>query len=253
MLHNQYAIMLEPITLYCLPCAGARATMYLRWKKLLPSWITVKPVELPGRGCRVSELPQESYATLTENLCDELASTLPERYALFGHSMGALLAYGIAQGLSARKLPLPTALLVAGCAAPSRQDSGRYHKIQSEAALIADLSKQGGTPKEVFDNQELLRMTLDLLRVDYRVCGSFEYAQLPPLPIPIHCFGGRADEINAVRLNDWRMESTQAFTLDWFDGGHFFLRHSEEWFMFTLKKRLLESRMETLRGMFATA
>lgn len=245
--------MLKPITLYCLPCAGARATMYLRWKKLLPSWITVKPVELPGRGSRVSESPQESYAILTENLCDELAATLPERYALFGHSMGALLVYGIAQGLSVRKLPLPAALLVAGCAAPSCQDSGRYHKIQSEAALMADLIKQGGTPKEVFDNQELLGMTLDLLRVDYRVCGSFEYAQLPPLSIPIHGFGGRSDEINAARLNYWRLESTQAFTLDWFDGGHFFLRQSEEWFMFTLKKRLQESLMEAPRGVSATA
>jgi len=245
--------MLKPITLFCLPCAGARATMYLRWKKLLPSWITVKPVELPGRGSGVSESLQESYAALTENLCDELASTLPERYALFGHSMGALPAYGIAQGLSARELPLPAALLVAGCAAPSRQDSGRYHKIQSEAALIADLSKQGGTPEEVFNSPELLAMTLDLLRLDYRVCGSFQYAQLPSLPIPIHSFGGRADEIDAVKLNDWRLESARTFTLDWFDGRHFFLRQSEEWFMFTLKKRLQESRMEALREMSATA
>ncbi|MBA3754871.1 MAG: thioesterase [Nitrosomonas sp.] len=245
--------MLKPITLFCLPCAGARATMYLRWKKLLPSWITIKPVELPGRGSRVSESPQESYAALTENLCDELASALPERYALFGHSMGALLAYGIAQGLSARELPLPAALLAAGCAAPSRQDSERYHKIQSESALIADLSKQGGTPEEVFNSQELLAMTLDLLRLDYRVCGSFQYAHLPPLAIPIHSFGGRADEIDAAKLNDWRLESTRTFTLDWFDGGHFFLRQSEEWFMFTLKKRLLESQMEAPRGMSAIA
>lgn len=245
--------MLKPITLLCLPCAGARATMYLRWKRLLPSWITVRPIELPGRGSRVSESPQESYAALTETLCDELASTLPERYVLFGHSMGALLAYGIAQGLYARKLPLPAALLVSGCAAPSRQDSERYHKIQGEAALIADLSKQGGTPEEVFGNPELLAMTLDLLKLDYRVCGSFQYAQLSPLPIPIHGFGGRSDDIDAAKLNDWRLEGAQTFTLDWFDGGHFFLRQSEEWFMFTLKKRLLESQVDVPHGMSATA
>lgn len=220
---------------------------------MLPSWVTVTPVELPGRGSRMSESLKETYVTLTESLCDELASALPERYVLFGHSMGALLAYGIAQRLHARKLPLPAALLVSGCAAPSRQDSERYNKIQSEAALIADLSKQGGTPEGVFSNPELLAMTLDLLRLDYRVCGSFQYAQLPPLPVPIHCFGGRADEIGTTKLNDWRMESTRAFTLDWFDGGHFFLRQSEECFVFVLKKRLLESQAEAPHEVSATA
>ncbi|PXW81731.1 surfactin synthase thioesterase subunit [Nitrosomonas sp. Nm84] len=245
--------MQKPLTLFCLPCAGASATMYLRWRRLLPSWITVEPIELPGRGSRMDELPTESYAALTQSLCDELVPTLPERYVLFGHSMGALLAYGVAQGLCTRRSSMPIALLVSGCAAPSRQDSQRYHNMQSDAALIADLSRQGGTPEEVFGNQELLRMTLDLLRVDYRVCGSFEYAQLPPLPIPIHSFGGRADEISATRLNDWRLESTQAFTLDWFDGGHFFLRQSEDWFMFVLKKRLMESRIEVLSATLASA
>lgn len=245
--------MQKPLTLFCFPCAGASATMYLRWRRLLPSWITVEPIELPGRGSRMDEFPAENYAALTQSLCDELAPSLPERYVLFGHSMGALLAYGVAQGLCAQQSSMPIALLVSGCAAPSRQDSQRYINMQSDAALIADLSRQGGTPVEVFENQELLRMTLDLLRVDYRVCGSFEYAQLLPLSIPIHSFGGRADEISAARLNDWRLESTQAFTLDWFDGGHFFLRQSEDWFMYVLKKHLIESRIAVFSATLAPA
>lgn len=227
--------------------------MYLRWRRLLPSWVTVEPLELPGRGSRLDEPAQESYAALTALLCDEIASALPERYAFFGHSMGALLAYGITQGLHARQLPLPEALLVSGCAAPGSQDSARYHRIQGEAALIADLSKQGGTPQAVFNSPELLAMTLDLLRTDYQVCGSFRYERLPPLPLPIHGFGGRADEIAAAKLSDWRLESARQFTLDWFDGGHFFLRQSEEWFIHTVKKRLAESRMGVLRGVSATA
>ncbi|SDH32143.1 thioesterase II family protein [Nitrosomonas sp. Nm132] len=245
--------MLKPLTLFCLPCAGASATMYLRWRRLLPSWITVQPVELPGRGSRMDELPEENYAVLTERLCDELAATMPEHYAFFGHSMGALLAYGITHGLAARTLPLPAALFVSGCAAPNRQDSERYVRIQGQAALIADLRKQGGTPEEVFDNPELLAMTLDLLRMDYRVCGSFRHVPLSPLPIPIHVFGGHADQIEAEKLNDWRLASTQAFTLDWFDGGHFFLRQSEEAFLLALIKRLAESLIEVPHEAFATA
>lgn len=236
--------MQDQLTLFCFPCAGASASMYLRWRRLLPSWITLVPIELPGRGSRMDELPQDSFAALSQSLCHEIIPLLPEKYVLFGHSMGALLAYGVAQGLRDERSITPRALLVSGCAAPIRQDSQRYNNLQSDAAFIAELNKQGGTPDEVFNDQELLAMTLDLMRTDYRVCGSFEYAQLPPLPIPVHCFAGRSDEIKAAKLNDWCLESTQWFTLDWFDGGHFFLRHSEERFLFTLKKRLMVCRGE---------
>jgi surfactin synthase thioesterase subunit len=238
--------MQDPLTLFCLPSAGASAVMYLRWGRFLPSWITLNPIELPGRGNRLDEFPEQNFTTLTQHLCDELLPSLPERYVLFGHSMGALLAYGIAQGLRARESSPPQALLVSGCAAPSRQDSQRYNNIQSDADLIADLHKQGGTPEEVFGNQELLTMTLDLLRGDYRVCGSFKKAQWQPLPIPIHCFAGRSDEIGVEKINDWRLESSRVCTFDWFDGGHFFLRQSEEWFLSVLKKHLIENRREAL-------
>lgn len=245
--------MLKPITLFCLPCAGASATMYLRWRRFLPSWLTLQPVELPGRGSRMDERSLESYTALTAVLCDELASNLPEDYAFFGHSMGALLAYGITHGLSARGLPLPIALLVSGCAAPNRQDSERYTKLQGEAALIADLRQQAGTPEEVFNHPELLAMTLDLLAIDYRVCGSFQHAELLRLPVSINVFAGRQDDIEASKLNDWKLAGTQTFTLDWFEGGHFYLRQSEEQFLSNLVKRLTESVIEVSREALATA
>lgn len=230
------------LTLYCLPCAGASAIMYLRWKKLLPSWVEVVPVELPGRGMRLSENPKDNYLALTELLSDEIALAAPKRYALFGHSMGALLAYGVTQKLQRLHKEPPAALLVSGCAAPARQDSEYYHKIRTEAALIDDLNQQGGTPEEVFNSPELLAMTLDILRVDYQVCESFQYTPQTPLPIPIHCFGGKADAIGAESLSIWWQESSRTFTLDWFDGGHFFLRQeSEALFLQVLAKRLLES------------
>ncbi len=228
------------LTLYCLPCAGASATVYLRWRRLLPAWIEIVPIELPGRGMRLDEALQDNYLALIELLSGEIALAAPERYTLFGHSMGALLAYGIAQKLRQTHAVLPAALLVSGCAAPARQDSERYSKIRTEAALIADLNQQGGTPEAVLSSPELLAMTLDLLRADYRVCESFQYLRQPPLPVPIHCFGGKADAISAENLNMWRQESSRIFTLDWFDGGHFFLRQSEAWFLQVLTKRLLD-------------
>lgn len=233
--------MLIPLTLFSLPCAGASAVMYLRWRRKLPSWVRIQPIELPGRGGRLHEAPEKTFDMLAARLCDELEMNPPQRYAFFGHSMGALLAYRITHHLRARMRPLPIALLVSACAAPSRQDWKRYADKDSDTSLIADLRKQAGTPEEVFQNPELLSMTLGLLGADYRICASFRHEELPPLPIPIHVFCGRTDEIHKSRLEAWQLESTMSFSMDWFDGGHFFLRYHEEAFLPILVQRLAES------------
>lgn len=242
-----------PITLFCLPCAGASAITYLRWRRRLPVWVHVEPVELPGRGERRDEPSEEAFDALVARLCDEFAPKLPRRYALFGHSMGALLAHGVAHGLRVRRVPMPSALLVSGCAAPSRRDRERFAAKQDDAALIADLRRQGGTPEELFANPELLRMTLGLLGADYRVCESFRHRDEPKLCLPIHVFAGRDDDIQASRLTAWQREGTAEFSLDWFDGGHFFLRQHEEAFLSFLVRRLAGDHAEVADAAIASA
>ncbi|OEZ64151.1 linear gramicidin dehydrogenase LgrE [Duganella sp. HH105] len=216
------------IDLLVLPCAGASATMYLRWRRLLPEWVRIVPVELPGRGARIGEPYQEDCVRLVEQICDEHAAAMQGRYALFGHSMGALLAYAVAQRQRALGRTLPCVVFASGSPAPLRRDSTRYLDKDHDDALIADLRRQGGTPEEVFANSELLRMTLDTLAADYRICASFPAALQPPLPLPLHVLGGRSDDIAPERIEAWRQEAGGQFMLDWFDGGHFFIRQQEQ-------------------------
>ncbi len=227
------------LNVLCLPCAGASATMYLRWRRLLPEWIRVVPVELPGRGERLAEPLAEDFDALVAQLCHEQASLLSGHFALFGHSMGALLAYGMAQHLRAAGLSLPQALFVSGSPAPSRRDPGRFQGKEGDAALIADLRKQGGTPQAVFDNAELLRLTLDTLGADYRVCQSFTHRAAQPLPLPLHVFGGRDDDISTERLQAWQKEAAGMFSLRWFEGGHFFIRQKEDLVLQAIVRELL--------------
>jgi surfactin synthase thioesterase subunit len=189
------------------------------------------------------EPAEKTFHSLAAGLCDELEINVSQRYALFGHSMGGLLAYEIAHCLRKRKQPLPVALLMSGCAAPSRQDWKRYAGKETDVELIAELRRQNGTPEEVFENPELLSMTLELLRTDYNICASFRYCELPPLPIPVHVFGGNADEIHPSDLEAWRYESTVGFSLDYFEGGHFFIRQDEEKFLCSLVRRLAEENL----------
>lgn len=226
------------MTLLCLPCAGASATMYLRWKRWLPDWVEVQPIELPGRGERLGEPCVEEFQRQVERLCDEQGSSMRGRYALFGHSMGALLAYGMTVRQRELGRPLPCTLFVSASAAPALRDEQRFAGLDSDEALIADLRSQGGTPEAVFDSPELLRLVLDTLGADYRLCDSFRYQPLPPLPMPIHVFAGLDDDIETVRLEGWRREAGRAFSLSWFEGGHFFLRQQEDQVLESLVRKM---------------
>jgi surfactin synthase thioesterase subunit len=222
--------------------------MYLRWRRALPAWVALLPLELPGRGARMDEAPATQFAPLARQLAGELAVKLadafapapgsPARYVLFGHSMGALLAHGMLPHLQALGVP-PLALLASACAAPTMRDPSRFDNLDTDQQLAADLKRQGGTPEAVFAHPELLRMTLDLLAADYSVCRTFSGAGFVP-DMPVHVFAGRSDEITAPELEAWRGGALHSapFSIDWFDGGHFYLRQQETAFLQCLERRL---------------
>lgn len=215
------------VTLLCLPCAGASATMYLRWRRALPAWLRVVPVELPGRGERYAQAYAADLDTLAAQLCDRHESDLQGRFVLFGHSMGALLAYRMASRLRRQGRRLPELLVASASPAPALRDPARFDGLDNDDALIADMRKQGGTPEAVFADDELLRLALDTLAADYRLCKSHRYAAQPPLPVPIAVFAGREDDITPLQVSGWGAETSRGHTEAWFDGGHFFIRHQE--------------------------
>lgn len=235
------------IDLYCLPCAGASATMYLRWRRILPAWVNVVPVELPGRGMRIGEPFVEDFQTLVGQICSEIAQGKNTRWAIFGHSMGALLAYGVTLHLQSIHADMPTVLFASGSPAPSLRDPERFPDTNDDAALITDLRKQGGTPQEVFDSPELLSLTLDVLRADYRVCKTFGYRRSTPLPLPVQVFAGRHDDIEPHRIEAWWDETDETFALNWFDGGHFFIREQEKQVLRIVERSLRDVIEESRR------
>jgi surfactin synthase thioesterase subunit len=226
--------MSDPLTLYCLACAGSSAATYYPWRRLAPRWLRIEPVERPGRGARLREPHLRSYAQLVDLLTREISADLAPRYALLGHSLGALLAFGCARALRRSGAPAPSALIVAGAAAPSRRDMTRYATLCSDEEVTKELRRQGGTPEDVFAEPELLRMVLDAATADFAVCGDFRYFPEEPLSIPLLAFGGRDDTIEDAALRAWGEETTGQFRCDLMDGGHFFLREREEAFVTAL-------------------
>jgi surfactin synthase thioesterase subunit len=211
------------LKLFCLPYSGASAMFYSPWRRKLPEWLTVRPLELPGRGMRMDEPLQTDLGTLAAGLADEIADELHTPYALFGHSLGGLLAFELVHALRARGLPAPLALFVSATAGPARRDVSDYAVEKSDAQLLDRLRELQGTSESVLANTELMQLMLPILRADFLLCGSFVYGKREPLDMPIHVFGGKQDSVSVEELLDWQEETLTGFSLDMFEGHHFYL------------------------------
>lgn len=224
--------------LFCLPYSGASATVYGRWYRNLDDVIEIRPVELPGRGRRFDEPLQDDLIGLAGRLADEIRGEMSAPYALFGHSLGAVLAFEVARALRECSGPVPVALFASGTAAPSRRDDSGLAGEKSDAELIERLRRFKGTPEEVIANDELMRLTLPVLRADFRMLGRYKYRRGPQLDCPIHALGGRDDTATLDQLLAWRDESAPGFSLSLFDGGHFFINEHQDAVLDLLRNRL---------------
>lgn len=211
------------LKLFCLPYSGASAMFYSPWRRKMPDWLSVLPLELPGRGIRMDQPLQTDIAALAARLAEEIAGETATPYALFGHSLGGLLAFELSHALRARNLPAPLALFVSATAGPARRDVSEYAQVKTDAQLIERLRELQGTSESALGNSELMQLMLPILRADFLLCGSFVYGRREPLEVPIHVFGGKQDSVSVEQLLDWQDETSTGFSLDMFEGHHFYL------------------------------
>lgn len=210
---------------FCLPFAGGGASFYRPWTQLAPKSLAIVPVQPPGREERLLEKSFERMPDLVHAAADALAPFLRTPYALFGHSMGGMIAYELVQELGRRGAPLPVHLFVSGAPAPhvAAQVPPIYHL--AEPQLLAEIRRRyRGLPDEVLASRELLDLLLPRLRADLAVTGTYVYREGPPLTCPITAFGGDGDEtVTPSMIAAWREHTVVAFRAEIFPGGHFFL------------------------------
>jgi medium-chain acyl-[acyl-carrier-protein] hydrolase len=216
-----------PLTLYCLPHAGGSAAPYQRWRSLVPPGVTVHPLELPGHGGRLREPPVQRMDLLVAELVRVIDARPGQRFALFGHSFGALLSYELTRRLHQRGTP-PALLLVAGRNGPSEPLSHRpIHHLPHDEFLTA-LRRFGGMPEVLLQQPALLKVYVPALRADLRITETYVRAPGPALDIPVCAFAGRRDVLtDPAGMLAWQRETTRAFDLALVPGQHFFLEEPE--------------------------
>ncbi|MFJ8671663.1 thioesterase II family protein [Streptomyces sp. NPDC093589] len=209
--------------LYCFAHGGGSAAEYLRWARDLPG-AEFHAVQLPGRGSRLAEPVFTSMDTLVEGVLAHVPlGTAP--YALFGHSLGSLIAYEVTRALRTAGRPLPAQLVVSGYPAPHLPRVSQELHTLPDAELIEAVSRtHGGIPEEVLASAELRELAATALRGDYQVLETYSWRAGEPLSLPITVFGGRGDQVTAEQLQAWQELTTGEVTVRQFPGGHFYLR-----------------------------
>ena len=212
------------LRLFCFPYAGGGAAVFRGWAEGLGPEIEVCAVRLPGRESRLREAPFRQHQPLIEALLPALQPELNRRFALFGHSMGALIGFELARELARRGGPMPVHLFVSGHRAPNLPSRVPPLANLPEPEFRDRLRAMGGTPAEILDDPELMTIFGPLLRADLALGEGYAYRDAPPLGCPVSAFGGEDDpRLRPEDLQDWARQTRAPFTLKLFPGGHFFL------------------------------
>jgi medium-chain acyl-[acyl-carrier-protein] hydrolase len=230
----------EPaLRLFCFPHSGAGVQCFRPWLGAMPTGVALQAIQYPGRENRMKEPALTRMEPLTTAIAEVLLPYLESPYALFGHSMGAMVAFSVCQYLQRHGKALPEHVFLSACLPPQNQALQRSVMDLSDDELLDELREYGQTPEGVLDNAELMNVYLPLVRADFSVIESFRPNPEDALSCPLTVYGGTADSrVKGLRLGDWHAWTTGAFHVELFDGEHFFVYDQQGRFLSSFVQKL---------------
>lgn len=213
----------SPFTLVFVHHAGSSAGAFAPFVQWLPAEWNLLSADLPGRLMTTGERACRDSGEAVDFLLTGLRPRLTGPFALFGHSMGALIAFEAARELAQEGMP-PVWVGLSGAAAPeSRHDRVQRHDWPREQ-LTQFMRELGGTPESVFDMPDLLDQVVRVLRQDLTIVDTYQRHPGPPLRVPVAVFTGRDDPVAPPKAAvSWSAHTTARTTMYSWPGGHFYL------------------------------
>jgi surfactin synthase thioesterase subunit len=208
--------------IYGLSPAGSGPEFYARWAEHLPATIDLTAIQLPGRGTAAGQPCPTDPHQLCQQIADLIADDHDGRpYAIFGHSVGALLAYETTRCLTQASATPPDLLGVSAFPAPHRPDL-----LEAIAPLLINARSAaadflGPIPDEVFANIPFLVAAYTPVLADLLLALQYHHHHDRPLEIPTALYAGDADKVAPARtVSAWSDLTTRPKPLHTFRGGH---------------------------------
>ncbi|GAB7186265.1 hypothetical protein ATKI12_6096 [Kitasatospora sp. Ki12] len=220
-----------PVTLLGLHPAGGSTAFFSGWQRALGERVNLVPVRIPGRDPAGGHCRQ-GLPRLVAELERDLGPLLERPYLLYGHSMGALLAYRLTRRRAEHGRRLPERLLVGAYPAPHLPHPLRRATRLTDAELVSWLVDFGSLPAALRADTSWLSERIALVRAEIGLCaGDSEGFTHRPLPCPVEVFAGRDDPlVSAADAAAWAEHADGGFALHPVPGGHFFPRESKDAF-----------------------
>lgn len=216
------------IQLFCFPYAGASASIFKSWQSFLPKHIEVVGIQYPGHGNRISEKPYSSSIDIVNELLNNIFNAQTKPFALFGHSMGAMIAFDLAKRLVTSSEQKPIHLFISGLAPPQLRKTKSFIKNRTRNELINFIEQLGGTHSEILSHKELMDIILPALKSDFQIADNWFVEDTFDLSIPLTILGGDTDnEIPEDSLIYWSAYTTKKTTIKIYSGNHFFINSNK--------------------------
>lgn len=215
--------------LICLHFAGGNKYSYQPFEEHLDKNINLITLELPGRGKRFNEPLLTNVDDIVADLFEQLkANTNKKPYAIFGHSMGAILTYLLAHKIEKSDFENPIHLFVSGCKAPKIKRKPPFYHDMPKEQFVNKIREMGGCPEEILENDELMALFEPSLRADFKTIETYQYEKQSLLKTPITVFIGNKDRVTWEEAKDWGEESIHLIDIKEFEGNHFFIFQHKE-------------------------
>ena len=210
--------------LFSFPRAGGGVASFRNWPEDCHPEIEVALIQSPGRETRLREKPLHTMEHLVSSICEEMAGLLDRPYALYGHSLGAKVAFETARELRRRGLPEPVYFFAAASAGPAVPWAHPLLHAHEDLALLQQIQlRYGGVPQGILADRELWPFLVPALRADITILETYRYVEEAPLSSPITCFCGADDPMTPEsEASEWRRQTSAGFRLYMLPGDHFF-------------------------------
>ena len=179
-------------------------------------------VQYPQRGERLTHPAPDTVGDLAADLFDggDWAALGPLR--LFGHCMGAVVAFEFARVAESKGIEI-SSLWVSASEAPSAVAAAPALPT-AETEIIAEMVDLGGTDPQLLADDDFVELLLMAVRADYAAFNRYACDEDVRIAADIHTLGGRTDHrISENMLRRWEIHTSGAFTVSMFDGGHFYI------------------------------
>ena len=216
----------KTIQLFCLPFAGGNKYSYREFIEKAPSFLKIVTLEYQGRGTRMQDALVTDINEMVNDVFGQVSPLVGQQdYAIYGHSLGGLMAYLLTLKLVENNHKPPMHIFITGTSGPSspdrQEEKKRYLLPQKE--FIEEIRALDGMPEEILENEELLYYFEPILRADFQASETYTYRERPPLTIPFTVVTGTEEDIEPENIKLWQKESIYPVDFKRLPGKHFFI------------------------------